>query len=184
MTGCGSPSDGTPDAFNAFQNLAEITAPVRCAHDVRVDDQRHDTRRILRIVVDLIELVGCADEILARRVMLDQHHRHVVAFLGIGDVDDRIGAGLEDHRLVVAHPVGDIVVAFLDQEVRNPLGADAFIGVPEPELSRVHPVKMAGIGFETGPGVEPTPEGLWGLQLFFVLGPAIGFWLSAIIAAA
>ncbi len=40
---------------------------------------------------------------------------------------------------------------------------------------------LAGIGFETGPGVVPTEEGLLGLKLFFVFGPAMGFWLTAFI---
>ena len=34
-----------------------------------------------------------------------------------GHVEHRLGAGLEPDRLVVEHPVGDIVVAFLDQKV-------------------------------------------------------------------
>ncbi len=51
--------------------------------------------------------------------MLDQHHGDVVALLGVGHVDDRRGAGLQPDRLVVQHPVGDIVVAFLFQQVRR-----------------------------------------------------------------
>ena len=49
--------------------------------------------------------------------MLDQHHRDVVAFLRVGNVDDRLAAGLEPHRLVVEHPVGDVVVAFLGEDI-------------------------------------------------------------------
>ena len=51
--------------------------------------------------------------------MLDQHHGDVVAFLGIGDVEDRLAARLHPHRLVVEHPVSDIVVAFLGQDIRR-----------------------------------------------------------------
>ena len=67
--------------------------------------------------VDLLELIDGAVVILRRLVMLDQHHRHVVAFLGVGDVDDRLAARLQPHRLVVEHPVGDVVVAVLLEQV-------------------------------------------------------------------
>ena len=49
--------------------------------------------------------------------MLDQHHRDVIALLGVGDVHDRLGARLQQDRLVVQNPVADVVVAGLDEEV-------------------------------------------------------------------
>ncbi len=39
---------------------------------------------------------------------------------------------------------------------------------------------LAIVGFQ--PGTESTPEGLTGLTLLFVFGPATGFWLTAMIA--
>src|SRR6185437_13762853 len=54
---------------------AEIFEPVRRAHDVGVDDERHHASGCLGIGVELVELVDRAVAVLARLVMLDQHHR-------------------------------------------------------------------------------------------------------------
>ena len=90
---------------------------MRHAHDVGVDGERHHPRRALGIAVDLLELVCRPVAVFARRVVLDQHHRDVVAFLGIGDVDDGARTRLEHHGLVVQHPVGDVFIPLLDQDV-------------------------------------------------------------------
>ena len=42
-----------------------------------------------------------------------------IAFLGIGHVQQRLGSCLQPDRLVIEHPVGDIIVAFLDQQIRR-----------------------------------------------------------------
>ena len=81
--------------------------------------QRHHARAVGGVRVDLLELVARALEIFARRMMLDQHHGDVVAFLRVGHVEDAPAARLQPHRLVVEHPVAHVVVAFLDQEVRR-----------------------------------------------------------------
>src|SRR6266851_4761509 len=99
------------------ERAAEIFEAVRRAHDVGVHDQGHDPGRVARIGVELVELVAGAVAILARLVMLDQHHRDIVAFLRIGEIDDRLGARRQHHRLVVEHPVADIIVALLGEEV-------------------------------------------------------------------
>ena len=49
--------------------------------------------------------------------MLNQHHGDVVAFLRVGQVEDRLASGLEPDRLIVEHSVGDIVVALFDREI-------------------------------------------------------------------
>src|SRR5439155_8127113 len=48
---------------------AEIFEAVRRAHDVGVYDQRHDPRGVVRIRVELVELVAGAVVVLARLVM-------------------------------------------------------------------------------------------------------------------
>ena len=68
---------------------------------------------MLGVLVDLLELIHRALVELVRLVMLNQHHRDVVAFLRVGNVDDRLAAGLEPDRLIVEHPVGDVVIAVL-----------------------------------------------------------------------
>src|SRR5262249_33466790 len=100
-----------------LEDPAEIFGAMRRAHDVGVHRDRHHARRAFGILVDLLELVHGALVELARLVMLDQHHRDVVAFLRVGNVEDRLAARLHPYRLVVEHPVGDIVVAFLGQDV-------------------------------------------------------------------
>ena len=102
-----------------LEDLAEIFGPVRRAHDVGVHRNRHHPGGALGVLVDLLELVHRPLVELRGLVMLDQHHGDVVAFLRVGNVEDRLAARLQPHRLVVEHPVGDIVVAFLGQDIRR-----------------------------------------------------------------
>ena len=68
--------------------MAEIFQPVRRAENVGMLHQRHHARAVGGVRVDLLELVARALEIFARRMMLDQHHGDVVAFLRVGHVED------------------------------------------------------------------------------------------------
>src|ERR1700733_13185223 len=102
-----------------LEDAAEVFRPVCCTHVVGRDHQRQDARGLGGIRIDLLELVERAILIFRRLVMLDQHHGDVVALLRVGNIDDRRRGGLEPDRLVVEHPVGDIVIAFLLQEVRR-----------------------------------------------------------------
>src|SRR5215471_5634166 len=63
--------------------IAEIAQAVRHSHDVGMDNERHHARRAPGILVDLIELVDGALTIFDRCMVLDQHHRDVVAFLRV-----------------------------------------------------------------------------------------------------
>src|SRR5262245_12250776 len=114
-----------------LEDRAEMFRPVRRAHDVGVHRDRHHARRALGVGVDLLELIHGALVEFRGLVVLDQHHGHVVAFLGIGDVEDRLAAGHEPHRLIVEHPVGDVVVALLGQDIGGLPG----FGQPGPEPS-------------------------------------------------
>ena len=49
--------------------------------------------------------------------MLYQHHRDVVAFLRVRNVNNGTAARFQYSRLVVQHPVADVVVAFFGQDV-------------------------------------------------------------------
>ncbi len=42
---------------NGFEHAAKIFQPVRGAHDVGMQDQRHDARRLRGVGVDLLELI-------------------------------------------------------------------------------------------------------------------------------
>ena len=79
--------------------------------------QRHDAGRIGGIVVDLLELVDRALGIFRTLVMLDRDHGDVVDFLRVGHVDDRLAARLQPDRLIVEHPIGDVIVAFFGQDI-------------------------------------------------------------------
>src|SRR5580693_9892371 len=102
---------------DVLDHAAEILDPMRRAHDVGMDRDRHHAGRVGGIGIDLLELIECAVGIFRRLVVLDQHHGDVVAFLRIGQVDDRLAAGFQPYRLIVEHPVGDIAVAFFDQQI-------------------------------------------------------------------
>jgi hypothetical protein len=58
---------------DAGEQVAQIFEPVWRAHDVRVDDQRHDPRRLRRVLVELLELVDRPIVVFAGLVMLDHH---------------------------------------------------------------------------------------------------------------
>jgi hypothetical protein len=109
---------------DALEHAAEVFRAVRRAHDVGMDDERHDARRVGGVGVNLLELVERAFRIFRCLVVLDQHHCDVVAFLCVGHIDNRLASRLEPHRLVVEHPVGDITIAFLHQQVRRFPGFD------------------------------------------------------------
>src|SRR5690606_25640543 len=98
------PERNVRQAADFLKDTAEMNGAMRRTHDVRVQDQSHHAGRIGAVVVELAELIHGAVVVFARLVVLDQHHRNVVAFLGIGNIDDRVGARLEDHGLVVEHP--------------------------------------------------------------------------------
>src|SRR5262249_36257530 len=100
-----------------LEHLAEMVAAVRRAHGVGMQHDRHDGGGFGCIGIDLLELIDRALVIFRGLVMLDQHHGDVVTFLRIGHVHDRAGAGLEIHRLVIEHPVADVFVAFLGEEI-------------------------------------------------------------------
>jgi hypothetical protein len=71
--------------LNVLERLAEIPQSMPDAHDVGVHDQRHDARRFLGVGVELLELIDGAVAIFGRLVVLNQHHRDVVALLRIGN---------------------------------------------------------------------------------------------------
>src|SRR5262245_738669 len=75
------PEDDAWSRLNVFERLAEVAESMSDTHDVGVNDQRHDARRFLRVGIELFELIDRAVPIFRRSVMLDQHHRDVVAFL-------------------------------------------------------------------------------------------------------
>jgi hypothetical protein len=52
-------------------------------------------------------------------VVLNQHHRNVVALLGIGHAHQRPRPRLHHRRLIVEHPIADVLVAFLLEDVRR-----------------------------------------------------------------
>src|SRR5262245_6429055 len=113
------PEQDVPLLADLLVDLAEIFGAMRRTHDVGMHRDRHHARRAFGVLVDLLELVHGALVELARLVMLDQHHRDVVAFLRVGNVENRLAARLHPYRLVVEHPVGDVIVAFLGKNIRR-----------------------------------------------------------------
>src|SRR3954453_17527874 len=104
-------------AADVSERVADVGQPVRRAHDVGVQYQRHYAGAVSGVAVKLLELVDGAVAVFARLVMLDQHHRDIVAFLRVRDVDDRSAARLQHDRLVVGHPVAAVIIPLLGQEV-------------------------------------------------------------------
>ena len=79
--------------------------------------QRHDSGRFLGVRIQLLELVDGTIAIFHGSVMLHGDHRHIIALLGVGDVYDGPGARGQANRPVVEHPIANVVVAILLQDV-------------------------------------------------------------------
>src|SRR5690348_2720279 len=62
-------------------------------------------------------------------MVLNQHHRDVVAFLRIGDADKRFAVRPKTYGLIVQNPISDIIEAFFGKNVRGVPG----LGEPRPE---------------------------------------------------
>src|SRR5262245_51938228 len=82
------PEEDIAARMDVLQRFAEVAHTVRRTHDIGVHDERHDARRTCRIFIDLFELVDRARAIFCGRMMLDQHHRHVIAFLRIRNTEN------------------------------------------------------------------------------------------------
>src|SRR5262245_8463729 len=78
-----SPEQGIPRVPNVLNRLPEIFEAAWCAHNVGDDDQRHHARRLFGVLTKLFNLVDSPVSILGGLMVLNQHHRHVVAFLRI-----------------------------------------------------------------------------------------------------
>src|SRR5436309_851823 len=50
-------------------------------------------------------------------MMLNRHHRHIVAFLRVRDIQNAPGARRKANRLVVEYPVADVLIALFRQNV-------------------------------------------------------------------
>ena len=100
---------------------------MRSGHDVGVDDERHDPRGVFGIIGQLIELILGPLEVLSRRVVLNEHHCHVVAFLRVGDARDGRAFRPQFDRLIVEDPVGDILVSLFAAELTAARARDGLI---------------------------------------------------------
>src|SRR3974377_1902656 len=89
------PGKGVRAGCDVGDRLAEVGEAGWGAHDVGVNDERHDAHAIIGIAEQLLELVDRPIAVFASLVVLDQHHRHVVALLGIGNAEDWAGARLQ-----------------------------------------------------------------------------------------
>src|SRR6185295_4409321 len=89
-----SPEQGISRVSNVLNRFSEIFEAVWSAHNVGVDDQRHHARGNLGILTQLLKLVDSPVSIFGGLMVLDQHHRHVVAFLRIRHAENGPRAGI------------------------------------------------------------------------------------------
>jgi hypothetical protein len=75
--------EGKVAEVDRFEDVAEIFQPMWCAHNVRMHDQGHNTRRLGGVGIDLLELVERTVAIFGRLVMLNEHHSDIIAFLRV-----------------------------------------------------------------------------------------------------
>ena len=120
------------------KRFPEVAQPVRHSHDVGMHHQRHDPRGAVRVGVQLLELIDGAVPVFRGFVMLNQHHRDVVAFLRVRHAHEGTAARVQHNRLVVQNPVADVIVAFFGQDV----GRVPCLGQARPKpAARPSPVK-------------------------------------------
>lgn len=66
-------------------------------------------------------------------------------------------------------PLGRTIGEFLNEDIRDPLGADAIIGVSDHELHRVHPITPLGFGYHLKESMKPALMGRQVRDNFFSL---------------
>src|SRR4051812_28024464 len=102
--------------------LLEVADAVRHAGDVGMHADRHDAHALLALGMEAVELIDAAAQPFFGGMVLEHHHRDVVQVYRVGQRDDRPGRRLDLARLVVEHPVGDILDARLGEVI------DSFVG--------------------------------------------------------
>lgn len=92
---------------------------MRHAGQVGVDRDGHHARRLCAVEVKPVELVASAAVDLVRRLLLHGAHHHVVDLDRVGNRDDLAVPCRERDRLLVEHPVRDILDPGLGQQVER-----------------------------------------------------------------
>jgi len=89
------PENDAGTRLDMFERFPEVAKAMGRAHDVRMYYQCHDARRFRCIRIQLLKLINGALPVFCCCVVLNQHHRDVVAFLCVGNVHQGAGASLE-----------------------------------------------------------------------------------------
>src|SRR5207244_349555 len=89
--------------------LLEVTDAMRDPGYIGMHTDRHDPARDGTFFVQAIELGAAAAQHLLGRVVLNDHHRDIVDLHGVRHREHRAARSRYVDRLVVEHPVGDIL---------------------------------------------------------------------------
>src|SRR3954462_15537014 len=119
---------------DVLEELLEVADPMRHPGDIGMYADRHDTHALLALGMQAVELVDAAAQPFLGGMVLQHHHRNVVQVHGVGHRDDRPGRGLDLARLVVEHPVGDILDARLGEIVDGLVGLGQARALPAARL--------------------------------------------------
>src|SRR5579864_1180615 len=74
---------------NIFESLSKVAQPVWHTHQIGMNGEGHDPRRILRVERKLVDLVDCTVAIFLPGVMLNGDDRDIVALQCIRHAYDR-----------------------------------------------------------------------------------------------
>ena len=99
--------------MNMIERFSEVPQSMGSPHDVRMRNEGHHARGLVRVRIKLFKLIDGAVPIFCCFVMLDQHHGHIVALLCVGHAHEWSCASLQKNGLVIEDPVTDVFIAFL-----------------------------------------------------------------------
>src|SRR5262245_37106400 len=89
------PEQGILRSSHVLDYLTKILQPVGCPHNIGVYNKRHHASRFPGVMAQLFELIDRPLLVFRGLVVLNQHHCHVVAFLGIRHAHNRPRAGVK-----------------------------------------------------------------------------------------
>src|SRR2546426_9063797 len=111
------PAHNAGTGLNVLQRFFEEVKAMGGSHEIRMEDQRHDSRRLACIGIQLLKLVDRTILVFRCFVVLNGDYRNIIEFYCIWDANELAGARFEHHRLVVQNPIANVFVAFFSKDV-------------------------------------------------------------------
>src|SRR6059036_3119843 len=86
------PEHNAGTGLDVLQRFFEVAQAMRGPHEIRMEDQRHDSSRVACIGIQLLKLVDRTTLVFRRSVMLNGDHSNIIEFHCIRDADELAAA--------------------------------------------------------------------------------------------